>query len=323
MAQFTFNRRLFIGASIGSLLVGRSFAQQYPSKPIRLVVPFPAGGPTDIVARPIAQLLGSALGQQVFVDNRGGAGGVIGADAIAKAPPDGYALLMGTVGTSAINASLYKKLPHDPVRDFTPVATVASAPVGIAVHPRAGFASLSALVATAKEKPDSIQFGSAGNGTPGHLAGAMFCDAAGIKMQHIPYKGSAPAITDLLGGQITVMFDPLQSILPHVQAGKLKVLAVTSSRRSSLLPDVPTVAESGWANFETTAWWAVFGPAHLPPDISKRLARELDQIVRSAEYRQRLGNVGVQPLSVPLDEFQKSETAKWGAAVRNAGITLE
>lgn len=317
------NRRRFVGAGTASLLVGTCFAQQYPSKPIRLIVPFPPGGPTDIVARPIAQLLGTALGQQILVDNRGGAGGSIGADAVAKAPPDGYTLLMGTVGTSAINSSLYKKLPHDPIKDFTPIATVASAPVAIVVHPRAGFASLSDLVAKAKEKPDSIQFGSAGSGTPGHLAGAMFCSAAGIKMMHIPYKGSAPAVTDLLGGQITVMFDPLQSILPHVQAGKLKVLAITSSQRSSLLPAVPTVGESGWPTFETTAWWAVFGPARLPPEISKRLESEFDRIVRSAEYRQRLGNVGVQPLNVPLEEFQKSETAKWGAAVRNAGITLE
>lgn len=316
-------RRRLMTAGIAALVVSNSRADRYPSKPIRLIVPFPAGGPTDMVARPIAALLGESLGQQIIVDNRGGAGGVIGADVVAKSPSDGYTLLMGTVGTSAINSTLYKKLPHDPISDFTPLATIASAPVAIVVRPESGVTSLKDLVAKAKANPGVVTYGSAGNGTPGHLAGAMFCSAADIKLMHIPYKGSAPAVTDLLGGQIAVMFDPLQSVYPHVQAGKLKVLAVTGRQRAPVLPNVPTVAESGWPDFEMTAWWAMFGPARLPGEIFTRLQTELDRIVRSANYRQRLGNVGLQPISIPLADFQRSETAKWGAAVRNTGIILE
>jgi tripartite-type tricarboxylate transporter receptor subunit TctC len=298
-------------------------ADAFPSKPIRMVVPFPAGGPTDIVARPMAQLLGDALKQQVFIDNKGGAGGSIGAGSVASATPDGYTILMGTVGTSAINSTLYKKLPYDPVADFTPLATVASAPVAVVVHPDAGFTSLADLIAKAKAKPDSISFGSAGSGTPGHLAGAMFCAAAGIKLQHVPYKGSAPAVADLLGGQIPLMFDPLQTVLPHINAGKLKALAVTSRERAAVLPGVPTVAESGIANFETTAWWAIFAPAKLPAEVASKLSSEIERIVKAPEYERSLGNLGVQPMSLPLAAFQKSEIAKWGAAVRAAGITLD
>ncbi|MCW5232797.1 Bug family tripartite tricarboxylate transporter substrate binding protein [Verminephrobacter eiseniae] len=317
------NRRQVIATALACPVAGTARAQDYPAKPVRMIVPFPPGGPTDIVARPTALLLGHALGQQIFVDNRGGAGGSIGADFVAKAAPDGYTLLMGTVGTNAINGALYPRLPHDPIEDFTPIASVASAPVAIVVHPDAGFATLASLVAMAKAAPDAIQYGSAGAGTPGHLAGAMFCSTAGIGMQHIPYKGSAPAITDLLGGQIKVMFDPLQSVLPNVAAGKLKALALTSRQRSPLLPAVPTVSGSGWPHFESTAWWAVFAPARLPAGITTRLRTALEKIVRSDDYRSKLGNVGVQPLSVPLAEFQKSETAKWSVAVRNAGIALE
>src|SRR6218665_367876 len=199
------NRRQVIATALACPVAGTARAQDYPAKPVRMTVPFPPGGPTDIVARPTALLLGHALGQQIFVDNRGGAGGSIGADFVAQPP-------------------LYPRLPHDPIENFTPIASVASAPVAIVVHPDAGFATLASLVAMAKAAPDAIQYGSAGAGTPGHLAGAMFCSTAGIGMQHIPYKGSAPAITDLLGGQIKVMFDPLQSVLPNVAAGKLKAL---------------------------------------------------------------------------------------------------
>jgi len=298
-------------------------ADTFPSRPLRLVVPFPAGGPTDIVARPLAQMLGEVLRQQVVVDNRGGAGGSVAAGGVAASPADGYTLLMGTVGTAAINPALYRKLPYDPVTDFTPLASVASAPVAIVVHPAAGIGSVADLIAKAKAKPDSINFGSAGNGTPGHLSGAMFASAAGIRLAHVPYKGSAPAVSDLLGGQIPLMFDPLQSVLPHVRAGKLKALAVTSRQRSNLLPDVPTVAESGLAGFEATAWWAVYAPARLPADIAQRLGAEIERIARSEEYARSLGNLGVQPMVVPLADFQKAEMAKWGAAVRATGITLD
>ncbi len=324
------SRRAVVGAlaaGTASLFVPLSArAETYPSRPIRMVVPFPPGGPTDIVARPMAQLLGEALHQQFVVDNRGGAGGSVAAGYVAGTPPDGYTLLMGTVGTAAINPALYRKLPYDPVADFTPLATVANAPVAIVVHPDAGVRSLADLIAQAKAKPGSFNYGSAGNGTPGHLTGAMFATAAGIRLAHVPYKGSAPAVVDLLGGQIPLMFDPLQSVLSHVKAGKLKLLAVTSRQRAAVVPEVPTVAESGsagLAGFESTAWWALYAPAKLPADITHRLTGEIERIVKSAEYAQGLGNIGVQPMSVPLAEFQKSEMAKWGAAVRATGLTLD
>ncbi|PZQ77663.1 MAG: LacI family transcriptional regulator [Variovorax paradoxus] len=300
-----------------------AWAEDYPSKPIRMVVPFPAGGPTDIVARPLAKLLGDALHQQVIVDNRGGAGGSIGAANVAGSAPDGYTVLMGTVGTAAINPALYKKLPYDPVADLTPLATVASAPVAVVATASAGINSLEELIAKAKAKPEALTFGSAGNGTPGHLAGAMFCSAAGIKIRHIPYKGSAPAVTDLLGGQIQVMFDPLQTVLPHIQSGKLKLLGITSRERSKVVPNAPTVAESVLPDFEMVAWWAMYGPARLPAHIVKRLESDIKQVVSSPAFDTGLGNLGVQPLDKPLAQLQTAEIAKWGAAVRTAGVTME
>jgi tripartite-type tricarboxylate transporter receptor subunit TctC len=208
-------------------------------------VPFPPGGPTDIVARPLAQALGTALKQPVVVENRGGAGGSIGADLVAKSPADGYTLLMGTVGTNAINGALYAKLPHDPVKDFTPIALVASSPVALVVNPASEMKSLAEYIANAKSNPGKVAFGSAGAGTPGHLTGEMFATAAQAKLQHVPYKGSAPALTDLLGNQIPSMFDPLQTAIPHIRSGKLRALGISGAARSAALPDVPTFAEGG------------------------------------------------------------------------------
>ncbi len=300
-------------------------AQSFPDKPIRLIVPFPPGGPTDIVARPLAQLLGESLKQSVIVDNRGGAGGSIGAEAVARSSPDGYTLLMGTVGTNAINGALYSKLPYDPVRDFTPIALVASAPVAVVVNAAADIGSVKDLIAKAKANPGKLFFGSAGSGTPGHLTGEMFARAAGIKLQHVPYRGSAPAITDLLGGQIPLMFDPLQSVIQQVRSGKLRALAISSKKRSPALPGVPTLDEAGLKGFETTAWWAVFAPADLPADVTRKLRRAIERVVRSDAFKQKLGNLGVQPSTgrVSLAEFQKSEVAKWSKAVRDSGAKAD
>src|SRR5690349_21099934 len=267
---------------------------EYPDHPVKLVVPFPPGGPTDIVARPLAQALGVALKQPVVVENRGGAGGSIGADIVAKSPADGYTLLMGTVGTNAINGALYSKLPYDPVKDFTPIALVASSPVALVVNPLSEYKTASEYVAAAKANPGKVSFGSAGAGTPGHLTGEMFATAAQVKLQHVPYKGSAPAITDLLGNQIPSMFDPLQSVIPHVRNGKLRPLAVSGTERSAALPDVPTFAEAGVKGLESRAWWAVFAPANLPPEIAKRLREESDHVIRSEAFRQPLTAIGVQ-----------------------------
>lgn len=303
-----------------------SAQQLYPNKPLRLVVPFPAGGPTDIVARPLAQLLSGTLQQQVIVDNKGGAGGSIAADGVAKSPADGYTLLMGTVGTHAINSALYKKLPYDPLKDFTPLGLVASAPVALVVYAGAPYRSVSEVIAAAKKQPGSILFASAGNGSPGHLTGELFAKAAGIELRHVPYRGSAPALTDVVGGQVPLMFDPVQSVLSQVQSGRLRALAVSSRLRSPVLPQVPTVAESGLRDFEAEAWWAVFAPARLAAPETNLLRREIQRAVKSEAFREKLGNLGVTPaapMREPFEVFNRAELAKWGKAVRDSGASLD
>ncbi|MGE5096236.1 MAG: Bug family tripartite tricarboxylate transporter substrate binding protein [Betaproteobacteria bacterium] len=325
MSNTSSRRRALTSLAIGITAFAFSAYPEYPDKPIKLVVPFPPGGPTDIVARPLAQALQNAFKQPVVVDNRGGAGGTIGADVVAKSPADGYTLLMGTVGTNAINGALYKKLPHDPVKDFTPVALVASSPVALVVNPASEAKSVRDYTAFAKANPGKIAFGSAGNGTPGHLTGEMFRTAAGVDLQHIPYKGSAPAITDLLGNQIPSMFDPVQSVIPHIRSGKLRALAVSGTSRSPALPDVPTFAEAGVPGVESRAWWAVFGPANLPPDVVTRLRSEIERITHSPEFRDPLLKIGVQPNTevTNLADFQKQEVARWQKAVRDSGASVD
>ena len=322
-------RRDFLIAAAAAGALARTptaSAQSLAGKSIRLLVPFPAGGPTDIVARPLAQLLGEALGANVIIDNRGGAGGSVGAEAVAKALPDGLTLLMATVGTHAINPALYKKLGYDPVRDFSPVALVAAAPLVIAVHPSLAADSIPALVALARRTPGKLAYGTAGNGTPGHLTGVMFRSATGIDIQHVPYKGSAPAVTDLLGGQIQMMFDPLQSVLPHISSGKLRALAVSGAARSAVLPQLPTVAESGYTGFESTAWWGVYAPANLPGPLLAQLAAEIERIATGSAMREKLGPLGVAPRALSgaaFIDFQRTEAAKWGKAVRDSGASLD
>jgi tripartite-type tricarboxylate transporter receptor subunit TctC len=301
-------------------------AQSLAGKQIRMVVPFPAGGPTDIVARPLAQMLGDAVKATVLIDNRAGAGGSLGADAVAKSAPDGQTLLMATVGTHAINPSLYKNLSYDAERDFTAIALVAEAPVCIVVHPSQPVTKLADLVELARRMPGKLNYGSAGVGTPGHLTAEMFKTAAGIDIQHIPYKGSAPGVTDLLGGQIQIMFDPLQSVLSNVAAGKLRALAISSKARSSALPETPTIAESGYSGFETTAWWGVFAPAGLSDALAATFADEMAGIVNSEVFRRQLEPLGVVPTVLSrraFSEFQHSELAKWAKAVRDGGVRIE
>ncbi|HEX2826906.1 MAG TPA: tripartite tricarboxylate transporter substrate-binding protein [Burkholderiales bacterium] len=294
--------------------------------PVRVVVPFPAGGPTDMVARPYAQLLGEALKTTVIVDNRGGAGGAIGAELVAKSAPDGATLLMATVGTHAINASLYRKLAYDPVRDFTPIALVAAAPVAVVAHPSLPVRDVKSLVALAKAHPGNITFGTAGNGTPGHLTGEMFKAAAAVNLQHVPYKGSAPAVIDLVGGHLQLMFDPLQSVIAQVQGGRLRALAVSSASRAAVVPNVPTIAESGYPGFETTAWWGVFAPANLPAAQAASLTAESEKIARGPGFAEKLVPLGVAPTARTLGafaDFQRAELAKWGKAVRDSGATVD
>jgi tripartite-type tricarboxylate transporter receptor subunit TctC len=262
----------------------------------------------------------------IVVVNHGGAGGSLGAEDVAKASPDGHTLLMGTVGTQAINASLYKHLPYDPIKDFTPVALVATAPVTIVVHPSLTVNSVTDLVALAKRMPGKLNFGTGGAGTPGHLTAEMFKAVAGIEIQHVPYKGGGPAITDLLAGNIQMMFEPLQSLLPHIKAGKIRAIAVSSKTRSPAISDVPTIAESGYPDFEATAWWGIFGPAGLPAAAVNTLSGNIKQVVTSDAFRSVLEPLGVQPTfrdSAALAAFQKSEVVKWGNAVRASGASVD
>ena len=302
-------------------------AQSLAGKQIKVVVPFPPGGATDIVARPFAQMLGEALKATVLVDNRGGAGGSIAADAVAKSVADGQTLMVGTVGTHAINPSLYVKLPYDAVKDFTPLALIANGPVAIIVHPAQPVKTLADLVALAKKKPGKLNYGTAGVGTPGHLTAEMFRAAAGIDIQHVPYKGGAPALADLIGGQIQIMFDPLQSVLSNIQGGKVRALAVSSKVRAPVVPDVPTIAESGYPGFETTAWWGIFAPAKLPEALTASLVADIERIGGSEAFRSRLEPLGVTTIGnvsgTIFAEFQRTEIAKWGKAVKDAGVKID
>ncbi|MEJ7670844.1 MAG: tripartite tricarboxylate transporter substrate binding protein [Casimicrobiaceae bacterium] len=298
----------------------------YPTKPIRIVVPFPAGGTTDILARAVAQRLSETLGQPAVVDNRPGAGGNIGAELVAKAPADGHTLLMGTVGTHAINASLYSKMPYDHVRDFAPIILVAGVPNVLVVHPSVPVGSVKELIAYAKANPGKLNFASSGSGTSIHLAGELFKTMAGVQMAHVPYKGSAPAVTDLLGGQVQLMFDNLPSALPHIKAGKLKALAVTSATRAAALPDVPTIAESGLAGFDATSWFGLLAPAGTPQPIIARLNNEVAKWLASTEAKEKMAGLGANTAGHSTDEFVRhiaAETSKWAKVVTESGAKVD
>lgn len=298
-------------------------AADYPSHPVKLVVPFPAGGPTDIVARPYAEALAEGLGQPVVIENRGGAGGSVGASAVAQSSADGYTLLLGTVGTAAINPALYAKLPYDAVKDFRIVALLAAAPVALVAHPSVDANNVQELAALAAHK--ELRFGSAGNGTPGHLTGEIFKAASGIPLTHVPYKGSAPALQDLVGGHIELMFDPLQSVLPQIRAGKLKVIAVSSAERAGELPNTPTFAEAG-VKAETTAWWGLFAPAATPAPVVERLATEVLRAQEKDKVKQLKGvGIALPEATAPqaLDAFLADERAKWAKAVKDSGAAID
>jgi tripartite-type tricarboxylate transporter receptor subunit TctC len=320
-------RRRFLVCAFATGLLTRvrtAVAEPVAGMQIRLIVPFPPGGPSDIVARPFAQLLGDALKLVVIVDNRAGAGGTIGADAAARSSPDSRTLFFATVGTHGINPTLYKSLPYDAVRDFTPIALVAEAPVAIIANPALPASNLGELVALAQRAPGKLNYGSAGNGTPGHLTAEMFKIAAGIDMQHVPYKGGAPARSDLLAGRIKILFDPVQSTLAQVHTGNLRALAVSSKTRSLALPDVPTIAESGFPGFETTAWWGVFAPAKLPSAMATSLAAQIAKVVNCELFRDKMEPLGVHPTVLTLREFaefQRAEISRWGKAIHDSGVT--
>jgi tripartite-type tricarboxylate transporter receptor subunit TctC len=320
-------RRAVLALAIG-LAAGTVSAQgAYPDRPVRVVVPFAAGGTTDIFARLLGERLSQALGQQFVIENRGGAGGNIGADAVAKADPDGYTLVMGTVGTHAINASLYARMPYDALGDFAPVAYVAGVPNLMVVNPKnVKAANVQDFIAEAKGAARRFNMASSGNGTSIHLSGELFKQITGVEMPHVPYRGSGPAVNDLIGGQVDVMFDNLPSSIEHAKAGTLRPLAVTSAQRSPAIPNVPTLAESGLPGFEATSWFALFAPKGTPAAIVAKLNQEVRKALETPELQKRFAELGgeIRPMSPgELAAYVRSEHDKWAKVVKTAGAKLE
>lgn len=319
-------RRTLLASSTGLLLAGVARGQGWPDRPLRLVVPFPPGGPTDLVARPLAQRLGEALGQPVIVDNRGGAGGNLGAEQVAKAPPDGHTLLLSNVGVLAVNRALYRRLPFDPERDFAPVALIAGAPVALVVHAAVPARTVAEFVAWTRAQPGPVPYGTAGPGSPGHLAGEVFRNRTGAALVHLPYRGSAPALQDLVAGHVPVMFDPVQSPLGQIQSGRVRALAVSAPQRSSALPDVPTMTEAGVADHAMVAWWALVAPTGTPTEVIHRLADEVVRIGEAPDWQAALARQGISAMPRGPDalaNFLRDETERWGAAVRASGATAD
>jgi tripartite-type tricarboxylate transporter receptor subunit TctC len=301
-------------------------AQAWPNKPIKYIVPFAAAGTTDILGRMVAAKLSEALGVPVVVENRPGQGGSIGAAEIAKAAPDGYTVGGGTISSHAINVSLYSKLPYDPIKDFTPITMLATLPNMLVVHPSLGVNNVAELVALLKANPNKYSFGSAGNGTSQHMSGEMFKTITGVQMQHIPYKGSGPMMPDLLGGVISMSFENLTTAYPPARGGKLKALAVTSSKRSFIAPDVPTMQESGLAGYDISSWQAMFAPAGLPKEIHERIYAETAKALRAPDVAKRLQDLGLDAGGMRPEELGaliQADIPKLGKIVRDSGAKVD
>jgi len=311
--------------ALGCFAVAAS-AQPWPSKPIRYIVPFAPGGTTDILARTISEKLSVALGQPVVVENKPGAGGGVGAEYTAKQPADGYTIMGGTISTHAINASLYKNLGYDPVRDFAPVTLIARVPNMLVVNPSIPANDVKTLIALLKANPNKYSFASSGNGTSQHLSGELFKTMTGVEMQHIPYKGSPPALADVVGGSVAMTFDNITTAWPLAKGGKLRAIAVTTAQRSSVAPDVPTLAEAGLAGYEVASWQGVFAPAGVPPDVLRRLNTEIVKIINLPDVREKLIGLGAEPAPNSPEAFGamvKGEVAKWADVVKKSGAQVD
>ena len=318
-----------IAAAIASPAAGAQSAPaatNYPTKPIRLVITYPPGGDTDLVGRAVAQKLGEAWGQQVVVDNRGGAGGVLGTLIAKQAAADGYTLLLGTSAGMVLNPLLMNKIPYDPYQDFAPVSLVIVLPQLLAVHPGLAARNIREFIALAKAKPGQLNFGSSGVGTPNHLGGEMLKAMAGINIVHVPYKGGAASITDLIGGQVQLVISSAPSVVPHVRSGRLRALAIGSAKRSPALPEVPTVAESGLPGYEYTTWYGIFAPAKTPEAIVKKMNAEIVRMLADPQMTQRFQSQGGDPASstpAQLTAYMREEMARWTRVIKTAGIRIE
>ncbi len=325
------NRREFcIASGAAALSAGLSrvaLAQaNWLEKPIRLVVPYTPGGGTDTLARLVGEKVGTAAKWTFVIDNKPGGGGNIGLDAVAKSPPDGYTIGMGQASNLAINPTLYKKMPYDSLKDLVPIVLVASQPVVLAVKGDAPYKSLADLISAAKTKPGEITMASPGSGTIGHLSGEMLARSAGVKILHVPYKGAGPAMTDLLGGQVVFSFLTIPSIVSMLKAGRLRALAVSSAKRNKALPDVPTIAESGFKGFETESWYGLVAPARTPASVVMAINAEVNRMLGRPDVIDKLAAEGNDPLGGSAEKFAaflKSEHAKWGAVVKDAGVTVD
>jgi len=310
---------------LSSLLVAPAAAQPYPSRVVKLIVPQTPGGATDVFARKIGQLLSEKWGQPVVIENRAGAGGVVGTDVVAKSAPDGYTLLVTYAGSQAINPSLYQKIPFDSVKDFQTVATLASTPFVLIVHSKLPAKDLAEYVALARARPDALTYASSGNGSVNHLLGEMLKTEAGIKMLHVPYRGVAPAITDVIGGQVDSAFSSVPSVLQMVQTDKVRALAISSAQRIAAAPEIPTIAESGFPGFDVNPWWGILAPAGIDVTIVRKINEDVANILRTKEMIDFLAAQGAEPLITSPEAFLKileADVVKWAKVVKSAGVTL-
>ena len=326
MAVLSFSRTAYLAILAAAVALPALAQDDWPAKPIRLVVPFAAGGTSDVLARALGAQLQTALKQTVIIDNKAGAGGVIGADSVAKSPADGYTLLLGTIATHAINPALLPKIPYNAAKDFAPVMLLGSISNVLLVGPDQPFKNVKDVVTAAKAKPGSLQFASAGQGTSQHLSGETFKLLAGVEITHVPYKGSAPAIQDVMGGQVPMSFETALVALPQIKAGKVKALAVTSAKRSAVLPDVPTMQEAGIAGFDVASWQALYAPAGTPPAIVNKLNGELAKIIAQPEMKARMDGLGLEYSPNTAEQFaafQRTEQAKWAKIVKDGNVKVD
>jgi tripartite-type tricarboxylate transporter receptor subunit TctC len=303
-----------------------SVAQSWPAKPIRVVVPFPPGGSTDVLGRIVSSKLTEALGQQVIVDNRSGAGGVIGTELVVKSPPDGYTLLFSASAPIAINVTLMKNIPYDPRRDLAPVSRVGSVPLVLVVHPVVPARSVKELIALLRARPAEFNYASAGSGTPQHLSAELFKTLAGVQMRHVPYKGSGPAITDVIAGQVPITFEVFITALSYVKSGRLRALAQTASVRSAHLPDVPTIAETGIRAYESIGWYGLLAPAGAPQAVITKLHTDMSRIMSTADMQRRMAELGAEPANETPEQFGafiRAEIPKWAKVIRDSGATAD